>query len=496
MSLTKATYSMIEGAAYNVLDFGADPTGVASSVAAFNAALANGGTVYVPTGVYKLNSRVNISVDDTTLFLAANVTLNLSGVPATQTPFGNQIHVFADNCAVIGSGPSSVLQITGGSQANAVGILHHYGLTVRDLTIDGDKAGGVAFTDDTFMSGVSVVASTAGGATQDAKAIIDNCIIRNFLQYGVNIYGEWASGTKVVNCTIYDNGKTADALSVGSGIVVTRGVSRITIANNTVTNNKFMGLFFSSAGVDSIDWTVTGNICSDNGDNGIGFTEIATYASVTGVGMKNITLTGNTCCDNGRTGIELLVDTVGYLKQFSITGNVCNDNTLNGVGLITSNTAPDIISDVVLSANQTKNNGGENEGASIYAEDIQGLAVAFTPVVQGSTSAGTATYASQLGTYVRVGPIVTFQLLLDWSGHTGTGDMQIAGFPYAAKTGEPTSDFWVFTSAITITGQATLGISSGQTFGPVGAINNGAYSTLAMDAAGLLRVSGSYFVDA
>ena len=47
MTLTKATYSMIDGAAYNVLDFGADPTGVASSVAAFNAALGNGGTVYV-----------------------------------------------------------------------------------------------------------------------------------------------------------------------------------------------------------------------------------------------------------------------------------------------------------------------------------------------------------------------------------------------------------------------------------------------------------------
>lgn len=496
MSLTKATYSMIEGAAYNVLDFGADPTGVASSVAAFNAALANGGTVYVPTGVYKLNSRVNISVDNTTLFIAADTTLNLSGVPATQSPFGNQIHVFADNCAVIGSGPSSVLQITGGSQANAVGILHHYGLTVRDLTIDGDKAGGSAIADDTFMSGVSVVATAAGGATQDAKATVDNCIIRNFLQYGVNIYGEWASGTKVVNCTIYDNGKTGDALSVGSGIVVTRGVSRITIANNTVTNNKFMGLFFSSAGVDSIDWTVTGNICSDNGDNGIGFSEIAAYASVAGVGMKNIALTGNTCCDNGRTGIELLVDTVGYLKQFSITGNVCNDNTLNGIGLVTSNTAPDIVSDVVLSANQTKNNGGENEGASIYAEDIQGLAVAFTPVVQGSSSAGTATYASQLGTYVRVGPMVTFQLLLDWSGHTGTGNMQIAGFPYAAKTGEPISDFWVFASAITITGQATFGVSSGQTFGAVGAINNGAYSELAMDAAGLLRITGSYLVEA
>lgn len=53
MSLTKATYSMIEGAPVNVLDYGADPTGVANSSAAFAAAVATGKSVFVPAGVYK-----------------------------------------------------------------------------------------------------------------------------------------------------------------------------------------------------------------------------------------------------------------------------------------------------------------------------------------------------------------------------------------------------------------------------------------------------------
>jgi hypothetical protein len=211
--------------------------------------------------------------------------------------------------------------------------------------------------------------------------------------------------------------------------------------------------------------------------------------------MKNIAITGNTCCDNGRSGIELSVTTVGYLKQFSITGNVCNDNTLNGVGLISTNTTPQVVSDIVLSGNQAKNNTAENEAASIYVENVQGLARAFTPVLRGTTTAGTGTYTSQLGTYVRVGSLVSFQLVLDWTAHTGTGNMEITGFPFAAKTGEPISDFWVFTSAITITGQATFGVSSAQTFGAVGAVQNGAYSALAMDAAGLLRITGSYLVD-
>jgi hypothetical protein len=60
MSLTKATYSMIKGAPLNLLDFGADPTGVASSQAAFDLALtqavATGQSIYAPSGTYLLNS--------------------------------------------------------------------------------------------------------------------------------------------------------------------------------------------------------------------------------------------------------------------------------------------------------------------------------------------------------------------------------------------------------------------------------------------------------
>lgn len=65
MSLTKATYSMIQGAVANVLDFGADPTNTADSTAAINAAIAslgsNGGTVFFPTGRYKTTAKITVS---------------------------------------------------------------------------------------------------------------------------------------------------------------------------------------------------------------------------------------------------------------------------------------------------------------------------------------------------------------------------------------------------------------------------------------------------
>ena len=60
MSLTKATYSMIDGAPFNVLDFGAVADGVTNDAAAFNAAVAAAGTqaVYVPKGSYAITGTV------------------------------------------------------------------------------------------------------------------------------------------------------------------------------------------------------------------------------------------------------------------------------------------------------------------------------------------------------------------------------------------------------------------------------------------------------
>lgn len=59
MSLTKVSYSMIDAAPANVLDYGADPTGIADSTAAFNTAIATTKSVYVPAGTYLLNATIN-----------------------------------------------------------------------------------------------------------------------------------------------------------------------------------------------------------------------------------------------------------------------------------------------------------------------------------------------------------------------------------------------------------------------------------------------------
>lgn len=80
MALTKVTYSMIKGAPLNVLDYGADPTGVADSAPAFAAVVGSNKDVMVPAGNYRFAGTVVIPTSTFTRFIGeANIP-----VPATK----------------------------------------------------------------------------------------------------------------------------------------------------------------------------------------------------------------------------------------------------------------------------------------------------------------------------------------------------------------------------------------------------------------------------
>lgn len=132
MSLTKVTYSMISGDVVNVLDFGADPTGVNDSRAAINAAIASlnavptttpngvdlgGGTVYIPEGTYKISGdALNNGIQ-----IPCNTRLIGAGIGATRIiPAGNNvvcIKVYASYSEV-----SNLLIINDGAYSNVSGL--------------------------------------------------------------------------------------------------------------------------------------------------------------------------------------------------------------------------------------------------------------------------------------------------------------------------------------------------------------------------------------
>lgn len=76
----------------------------------------------------------------------------------------------------------------------------------------------------------------------------------------------------------------------------------------------------------------------------------------------------------------------------------------------------------------------------------------WTSVVEGSTSAGTANYILQLGTYTRIGNVCSIRLQLVFNTHTGTGDYVISGLPFTVQDGGGTASMAWYGSGFTYTG--------------------------------------------
>jgi len=56
----------------------------------------------------------------------------------------------------------------------------------------------------------------------------------------------------------------------------------------------------------------------------------------------------------------------------------------------------------------------------------------WTPVIVGQTTAGTGTYSTQLGRYIKVGSHIHCTGTLIWTAHDGTGNMRIEGLPFSS----------------------------------------------------------------
>jgi hypothetical protein len=123
----------------------------------------------------------------------------------------------------------------------------------------------------------------------------------------------------------------------------------------------------------------------------------------------------------------------------------------------------------------------------------------FTPVVVGSSTAGTATYSAQNGRYVKIGRAVNFNLYCDWSAGTGTGNLYIGGLPYVADAaGIYPACAIGETSNITLSANgimtARVQISNTLIFISQYPAGGGTTSSVSYDGAGYVVLAGTYYV--
>lgn len=174
-----------------------------------------------------------------------------------------------------------------------------------------------------------------------------------------------------------------------------------------------------------------------------------------------------------------------------------------------------IVNSPVRSGDQTINNGnlvigtagkGIDFSVNSHAAGMTGELLTwyeegtFTPIVQGSTTAGTATYSVQSGKYTRIGRTVNFVIYVSYSGGTGTGNLIVTGLPFTNAAGAESY------SAVTIGRIDNIALTANNVMTayvqassneirvsqyPVG---GGSADQVPYDAAGTLNFSGTYMV--
>lgn len=172
MSLTKVSYSMIDGAIVNVLDFGADPTGVSDSTAAMAAAHATGRLVYYPFGTYRFSK------------LSASI---LGG-------------------GIVGDGPTSTVLNSTDTSSDALMVFN--ALWQNNLPQENNKAlvfrdfGIQCLTGKTLGACIEVTAPIVSSVQQENQTtVFDNVTCRNF---ATGIYCKSASFWKFLHCNFID----------------------------------------------------------------------------------------------------------------------------------------------------------------------------------------------------------------------------------------------------------------------------------------------------
>lgn len=122
----------------------------------------------------------------------------------------------------------------------------------------------------------------------------------------------------------------------------------------------------------------------------------------------------------------------------------------------------------------------------------------FTPVIQGGTSAGSATYSIQNGFYGMAGRVCHFFAEVAWTGHTGTGDLRLGGLPFTSNSYYATMPSFVptpvYSSGISLPAGAQLlgGYNHNVHQVLMWTSNAGALAQLPMQASGTLYVSGVF----
>lgn len=315
MALTKATYSMIEGAVVNVLDYGAVGDGTTDDTAAITAALATGASVYFPEGTYKTGSQ----------------TISTAG----QTLFGDGVK-------------SIILAKTAGT--NLFVVEEDY-VTIRDLRMNGVEvaSGNSSFAVFTaaaapaqFLSVLNVLFSGASAATGFNNAIKFDTGCDYGAVSGCKIDRLWGnvsgSGYGVLNAannvSICDNALIASSGRGRHGVYISSGASDNEIRGNFLVAFDLEGITQNSQGAQApcarnkyLSNSLVNCAASNNPTSG----SIGIYGHSNGAVISDNTISGS-----GQLGIAVDGTNVTDCANTIISDNYVAFSATTGIRLLSA----------------------------------------------------------------------------------------------------------------------------------------------------------------
>lgn len=340
MALTKVTYSMIQGAVVNVLDYGASPSATTlQNTAAITAALATGRSVYIPEGTYNV----------------APVTTPVSGSEPNRT----SAWVLTDNQVVFGDGANSVLVWDNATVQCFFKVADAKDVALKNLRFDGGYSSMVVYPDaDGSVDGV----------------LVENCYFDNLLidfiggnQLALNSNSKYAKNLMVRGCTtsgpavhsiLFTNcynaqaiGNTFNNVTGGYCVDASQGSRNVIISNNTAdTCDYFCKVESSDPGaVNPSKWASHEIVIANNTAINVDI-----YGIFINGAADHISITGNVMVGFSNSGIFLdQVTSYSHNGAVTVSSNVLSaaPASTNAIGIndaLVSGTSPHVFANNVI----------------------------------------------------------------------------------------------------------------------------------------------------
>ena len=310
---------------YNVVAYGADPTGVSDSTSAINSAItaaAAGGVVYFPTGTYKFTS---LTITTQNVVLAGDGNFATVLAPTNTTghliTFGNT----SGSSGQYGNGirDMKIVPASTMTAGNALYLFDTWNFTAQNVVFGGNEWDGIDIdcnitngcfatrltNVDIFSPGNSGVAIGAGSTNGPPSDIfMTNMDIIGQVGVGVGIDLAWASG-------VYANNVEVGQFTYGWGFfpTVSHWVFATFITNSLADGSSLVGYYFSGPGA-MRDIQLVDSWAASTGGQGLE------------VDSSSTSLDGLTIADS----------TFEYNAQFGLLFNAGKNITLNGIHVFTN----------------------------------------------------------------------------------------------------------------------------------------------------------------